>query len=156
MQYVAKLEEIFEGHEFQNVSYVNDLCDTIDMDGMINIMLPNSVFDNPDNEEFTWFTIRDAYDNHIESATFKTFDDMVEFIKNKLLIGMVGNDIGYWFLGTKETHKGVAISNPNRCVDGRYEIYQDFNKSHEEYYGDVFLRACRRIEFTLEAHQDTY
>jgi hypothetical protein len=155
-QYVAKLEEIFEGHEFQNVSYVNDLCDTIDMDGMINIMLPNSVFDNHDNEDFTCFTIRDAYGNHIESATFKTFDDMVEFIKNKLLIGMVGNDVGYWFLGTKETHKGVAIANPNRCVDGRYEIYQDLNKSHEEYYGDVFLRACRRIEFTLEAHQDTY
>lgn len=154
--YVAKLEEIFEGHEFSNISWKNDLCDTIEMDGMIAIMLPNSVFCDHDNEEFTHFTIRDAYGNHDESASFSTFDEMVEFIKNQLLIGMVGNDVGYWFLGTKETHKGVAITNPNKCADGRFDIYQDLNKCHEEYYGDVFIRASRRIEFTLEAHQDTY
>ena len=158
--YVAKLEEIFEGHEFTSISWKNDLCDTIEMDGMIAIMLPNSVFCDHDNEEFTHFTIRCPYGNHDESASFSTFDEMVEFISNKLLLGTFSfNPEGrpcadgdsYWFLSSD----GVAIQNPNKSSCGRFYL-EALSKHHEDYYGDAYVKAHQRIEVTLANTKDTY
>jgi hypothetical protein len=155
-QYVAKLEEIFEGHEFDNVSYGNDLCDTIEMDGMIAIMLPNSVFQDHDNEEFTMFTIRCPFGNHDEIVSFAKFDEMVEFISNKLLLGKVGNDDGHWFLSSD----GVAIANPNKDSVGMLYLDRDTSKGGleidpQEYYRDPYLKAHQRIELTLANTKDT-
>lgn len=162
-QYVAKLEEIFEGHEFTNISWKNDLCDTIDMDGMIAIMLPNSVFDNHDNEEFTMFTIRCPFGNHDEIVSFAKFDEMVEFISNKLLLGKVGNDYGHWFLSSKYSVvkcDGVAIANPNKDSVGMTYLDRDaskggFETDPQEYYREPYLKAHQRIELTLANTKST-
>jgi hypothetical protein len=164
-QYVAKLESIFEGHEFTNISWKNDLCDTIEMDGMIAIMLPNSVFCDHDNEEFTMFTIRCPFGNHDEIVSFAKFDEMVEFILNKLLLGTFSLDSdgrpyadgeSYWFLSSD----GVAIKNPNKSSCGRFYLDMDrwlggLEIDPQEYYRDPYLKAHQRIEFTLANTKDT-
>lgn len=149
-QYVAKLESIFEGHEFTNVSWKNDLCDTIEMDGMIAIMLPNSVFCDHDNEEFTHFTIRCPRGNHDEMLTFAKFDEMVEFILKKLLYNE-----SYWFVSSDD----VAITNPNKSKCGRFYLDMDASRGGleidpQEYYRDPYLKSHQRIEWILAIFED--
>jgi len=145
-QYIAKLEEIFEGHEFTNVSYVNDLCDTIEMDGMIAIMTPNSLFEGESNEDFTSFTIRQADGGeHNYIVTLNTFDELVAFISDKLLLEFDSGD-GHWFVS-----QGTIIYNPTRTFCGRFQVC--LQGTPEDYFGESYTQAYKRVEDILKARE---
>jgi hypothetical protein len=74
---------------FYDVSYKNDLCDSVYCDELdILIYLPNSLVDDMNKELFNTFSVilneQELKGDRIESNPFDSITDVIEFIKSNI------------------------------------------------------------------------
>lgn len=79
-------------YEVEDVSYGNDLCDSLIVNGRVHIMLPNSFIDDESNELFNSFVVKK--DEEQEGEVAHSVDQVLELInKNMSKFFRVS---GYW------------------------------------------------------------
>lgn len=66
-------------YEVVDTSYGNDLCDSIEIDNKIHVMLPNSFIDDESLEHFTSFCVR-SIDGAQEGELFSTINEVLEHL----------------------------------------------------------------------------
>lgn len=69
-------------YEVEDVSYGNDLCDSLIVNGRVHIMLPNSFIDDESNELFNSFVVKK--DEEQEGEVAHSVDQVLELINKNM------------------------------------------------------------------------